>query len=75
MENRVIAIMSNVFDMDASEINENASPDNIDKWDSLKHINLIVALEEEFGIEFDNDEIADMLNYKLIVEIVKNKSN
>jgi acyl carrier protein len=73
MEDRIKNVMANVFDIDVTQITENASPDNIEKWDSLKHINLIVALEEEFSIEFSNEEIADLLNYQLILEVVKTK--
>jgi acyl carrier protein len=73
MEDRIKKVMSNVFDIDVNQITENASPDNIEKWDSLKHINLIVALEEEFDFEFDDEEIADLLNYQLIFDAVKTK--
>jgi len=40
----------------------------------LKHMNLIVALEEEFGVTFSEDEIVEMLNYKLIKETLKGKN-
>ena len=42
-------------------------------WDSLKHMNLITALEEEFDVIFDDQEIVDSMNYALIVSILKFK--
>jgi len=36
------------------------------QWDSLKHMNLIVGLEEEFDIEFNDEDIGSLLNLKLI---------
>ena len=51
---------------------DDASPDTIESWDSLKHMNLIVALEEEFKTEFSDDNIIEMMNYKLIIEVIKN---
>ena len=39
-------VMSAVFSIDADSINENSSPDNIEEWDSLRHLNLAVALED-----------------------------
>lgn len=66
MDEKIKSVMATVFGMDVSEINENSSPDVIEEWDSLNHMNLIVALEEEFGVEFSEDQIASMLNYKLI---------
>jgi len=62
-----------VLNIDVSLINNESSPDNIENWDSLKHMNLIVALEEEFEIEFDDEEIVDSMNYALIVIILKSK--
>jgi acyl carrier protein len=59
MENRIKKVMSDVFDIDIESINNDSSPDNIENWDSLKHMNLIVALEEEFEIEFDDEAIVD----------------
>jgi len=73
MENRIKEIMSVVFETDLSMINESASPETIENWDSLKHMNLIAVLEEEFNITFSDDEILEMLSYKLIIKIMKEK--
>lgn len=73
MENRIKEIMSVVLETDLSMIDEDASPETIENWDSLKHMNLIAALEEEFKITFSDDEILDMLHYKFILKIVKEK--
>jgi acyl carrier protein len=73
MEGRVKKVMSDVFNIDVSLINNESSPDNIENWDSLKHMNLIVALEEEFEIEFDDEEIVDSMNFALILYILTSK--
>ncbi len=67
MEKKLRQIMSQVFEVPIEEITENTSPDTVDKWDSLQHMNLILALEETFNITFSSEEITEMLNYKLIV--------
>ena len=69
MESRIKKVMSNVLNIDFALINNNTSPDNVENWDSLKHMNLIIALEEEF--EFDEQEILDSMNYELILNILK----
>jgi acyl carrier protein len=74
IETRVVNIISSVFGILESDIQDDASPDTIESWDSLKHINLIVSLEEEFLIEFSDEEIFDMMNYKLIIETIRNHS-
>ena len=65
--------MSTVFEVPVEQINEDTSPDNMEDWDSIRHMNLVVALEEEFNVEFNDIEIIEMLNMALIVEIIKNK--
>lgn len=65
--------MSIVFEEDIEKIKDNASPDNLENWDSLRHMNLVVALEEEFDLEFDDEEIVEMMNMELILEILKDK--
>jgi acyl carrier protein len=59
-----------VFEIPIGQINEDSSPDTIESWDSLKHMNLVIALEEEFDCEFSDFEIVDLLSYKLIMTIL-----
>ncbi len=73
MENKIKEIMASVFGVEVSKINEDTSPDTLEEWDSLKHMNLVVALEEEFNIEFEGDEIAELLNFKLFIITIKDK--
>ncbi len=63
--------MADVFLLDVSEITENSSPDSIPQWDSIGHLNLVTAIEEEFGIKIEDEQITQMLNFKLVVEIIK----
>ena len=74
MENRIKKVMSAVFEISVEEINEKSSPDTIESWDSLKNMNLVVALEEEFGIVFEDNELVELLNYSLICNIIKSKT-
>ena len=66
MKDRIKNVMSAVFEVSVDKINDNASPDTIESWDSLKHMNLIIALEEEFNVEFSDSETVELLSYKLI---------
>ena len=73
VEDRLKNVMSSVFGIPKNDIRNDASPDTIDSWDSLKHMNLIVAIEEEFKIEFDDDEAFKMTNYEKIISVIKEK--
>ena len=70
LKKRIINVMSSVFEITIDKITNDSSQDTIESWDSLKHMNLIVSLEEEFEIELTDDEILEMSNYKLIKEII-----
>ena len=47
-------IMADTFDLDAVEISPKTTAADIEEWDSLSHIRLIVAIEREFGVKFSN---------------------
>ena len=70
VQDRINNVMSAVFEITIEQINENSSPDTIESWDSLKHMNLVIALEEEFDCQFSDIEIVDLLSYKLIMVIL-----
>ena len=57
MDERIKRTMSLVLGVPAETIGEDASPATIRTWDSLRHMNLILALEEEFDIRFDDHQV------------------
>jgi acyl carrier protein len=71
MENIVFQVISQVLEVPLNEITLESSSDTIESWDSLKHMNLILALEDEFDIQFSDDQIVKMLNVGLILEAIK----
>ena len=56
IEKRIKNIMSLVFSISIEEIDDESSPDTIESWDSLKQMNLVISLEEEFNIIFSDSE-------------------
>ena len=71
IKERVFKVVSNIMGVSLREVDENSSPDTLEKWDSLQHMNLILALEEEFGVQFTDSQIVDMLNVQLIIMTVE----
>ena len=71
MKNKIKNIMASVFEVSVDDINDDSSPDNIENWDSLRHMNLITVLEEEFEIRFNEEQITEMMNFSLIELIIK----
>ncbi len=75
MEQKIKEIMANVFGISPDEIPENADSSDTKEWDSLKHMTLILALEEEFGIEFDEQQIVEMTSFKKLLDVIQGKAN
>jgi acyl carrier protein len=66
-------IMADVLDIDADDIGPDTTADDVEEWDSLSHIRLMVAIERRFGIAFDNAEIAELQNVGELVALVAAK--
>jgi acyl carrier protein len=65
------AVMSAVLKVPADEIGEESSMDTIASWDSLQHMNLVLALEEEFGVSVPDEDAANITSYKLIRTVLQ----
>lgn len=65
------AIFIKVFSAKAKDLNEDFSILNIDKWDSVAHMQLISEIEDTFDIMFDTDDIIGFLSYEKGLEILK----
>ncbi|MGH9896176.1 MAG: acyl carrier protein [bacterium] len=70
VEQELREIMGSVFGIDPRQVLDNSSPDSIETWDSLGHLNLILALEEHFRIQFTLDEVETMSSYAYIRSVV-----
>jgi acyl carrier protein len=73
MKNKIKEVLSEVLEMDNSEITDDLNQENCLKWDSLQHLNIMVELEETFDLSFEPEEIADMITLEKIIEIVTSK--
>jgi acyl carrier protein len=71
MEHRVFKVVSQVMGIPVEKINEDSSFDNIAEWDSLNHMNLVLALEEEFGVQFSDEQIVNLLSVGVIIKTLK----
>ena len=73
LKQKIITVMAIVLEVDASGIPENATPGMMERWDSLRHISLILALEEEFGVRFSDAELIELISLDSIVDTISEK--
>lgn len=59
-------VMATVLGVPVAAISESSSMDTIESWDSIKHMNLVLALEEEFGLSIPDEDAANITSYSLI---------
>mgnify|MGYP003571080183 FL=1 len=65
-ETRLKGVIADILKIDATIIGEDTSVDTVEQWDSLRHLNLVLALEAEFDISFTEEQTVEILNYPLI---------
>ncbi len=66
-------IMRDVFDEDDLQVSESTTADDVDGWDSLSHIRLIVSIEKHFGFKFNNAEIEKLRNVGDLLKTIQSK--
>lgn len=59
--------------LEVSDIDESVSQSNCEAWDSIKHLNLIIAIEGEFGISLEPEEMEKMVDFVAALKIVEGK--
>jgi len=59
-EERLFAVLSSILNVPLESLSLDSSRSSLQEWDSLNHLYVVLALEEEFNIEFSDDEIASL---------------
>ena len=68
---RVAVVISGVLGIPPESVVDDTSPDNVKKWDSLAHLNIVMALEAEFQLALSPEEAMEMLSVGLIRTILR----
>lgn len=72
---RLNEVFQDVFDDEEITVNDATTADDIEDWDSLEHINLIVAVQNAFGVKFNIGQVNSMQNVGEMVDIILQKLN
>ena len=71
IDTRLKEFLVNQFQVEKESITEDLSFGDLPQWDSLGHMSLMAAIEDQFGVEVNADAIADLVNYKAILSFLK----
>lgn len=74
MEEKIKELFAAILEIQVENIEDLSTPDTIENWDSLNHLNLMVAFEQEFSIDIEPEEIPEMMkNFKSFKTIIMQK--
>jgi acyl carrier protein len=65
---RVRVLVAGVLQLPAEQINESSAAENFEAWDSVNHLNIMLALEQEFGVQLSPEQADKMTNIAAIVD-------
>jgi len=63
-------VVSGVFGVEPQSLDESSSPESVEGWDSMGHVNLVTALEQHFNVSIDIDDVMEMGSVGKIREIL-----
>lgn len=73
MKAKIKQLISDILDVPVADISDNANPDNTENWDSINHLNIITALEEEFDVFFTEEEMIELMSLENIIAALADK--
>ena len=74
VDERLREVVASVLGVETEELSDSDSPESLPSWDSVAHIQLVVAIEAEFGIEFSPEEIGELSSLGEIRERIETRT-
>ncbi|RJS84130.1 acyl carrier protein [Candidatus Bathyarchaeota archaeon] len=71
MEEKLFKVIASVLEIPENRVNPELSLGDVEKWDSLGHLELILAVEEAFGVKFNSTEISELTSVGKIAARLK----
>ncbi|KQV95868.1 acyl carrier protein [Rhizobacter sp. Root1221] len=71
---KLTALFHDVFDDDTIQVTPELTADDVDEWDSLSHIRLVLAVEKQFGLKFSAAEVGRLKNVGEFVALIEAKA-
>jgi acyl carrier protein len=68
-------VASDIFGIPADKITAESSPETIERWDSVQHLNLVLALEEKVNVQFEPEDIEQMKNIGAVATLVEKRQS
>jgi acyl carrier protein len=73
VRDKVLGIAADVLSISPAQLTEQSSPKTVENWDSIRHLNLVLALEDRFALQFEPEEMERMETIGQITSLVEAK--
>ena len=70
IRHRIIQVVSDVFELPPDAVERGISPESVDGWNSEKHVELVISLEDHFGCMFEGEEVPELISLEQMEEII-----
>ena len=74
VEIQIMKIFSQVVDVPLASVSITMTPSDVENWDSMKHVMLLLAVESDFDLKFSDIEMVSIGTLKELIDLVKSKS-
>ena len=74
LEARVRRVAADVFNLPFENVTRDTSPQTVESWDSVQHLNLVLALEQELGVSIDPEEIDKLQSVGAVIDLMARKT-
>lgn len=71
MNEKLVEIVSELFDLEPGQVTDELTPDDVELWDSLNHLRLVTAVEQEFGVKLTTREIESIANLGVLRVLIE----
>jgi acyl carrier protein len=73
LQQRIQRICADIFTVPVEHLTLATSPETVEAWDSVNHLNLVLAMEQEFAVQFTPEEIEQLISIERIAQCVDEK--
>ena len=75
MKSKIMTILAEVLEISPDRVNLNTEPNQLEEWDSLAHLKLIMKLEQELNISISMEEVSELTSIDKIYSIISKKTS
>ena len=75
IKSRLTPIFRDVFDDEALVVSDGMTAEDVPAWDSLSHLNMIVAVEKAFGVKFSVRDVRSLKNVGELIDMISKKAS